>query len=145
MEDCGDNLRLARASLDLKDAGILSEHKDYSMAAYFAQQAAEKSVKALPILNNRFERTHYVSRLLSELAKELEGPWGARMGALVPDLDDLEESATATRYPEPKAGGVWNPVEEYTEKDASDAEAKAKKICGEIAGYLKERYGVSAD
>jgi len=143
MEDSGPDLELVkafsqRAELDLKDAQILLENKDYSAASYFAQQSSEKIVKCVLILNNKFERTHYVSKLLAELTAGMEGVWKKRLEDLVPDMDDLEESAAVSRYPEPRGNKVWNPLIEYTEDDAKEAIEKARKIYAEIKLFLAD-------
>ena len=101
---------------------------------------AKRKVKCVLILNNKFERTHYVSKLLAELTAGMEGIWKKRLEDLVPDIDDLEESAAVSRYPEPRGNKVWNPLEEYTENDAKEAIEKARRVYAEINLFLVDVY-----
>jgi len=147
MENSRYNIKLVqafaqRAVIDLKDAGILLDSGDYSGAAYFAQQSSEKIVKCILVINNKFEKTHFVSKLLKEVIVNIEKVWKNRMEGLIPLLDDLEEHGISPLYPEPHGDNVWNPIEEYTEKDAKDALEKAKIVLKTISDFMKKYYSI---
>jgi HEPN domain-containing protein len=58
---------MRKAYDDLKSAEILLEKGQYSDSTFHSQQAAEKSSKALLILNKIFVREHIISQLLFNL------------------------------------------------------------------------------
>lgn len=126
----------------MQDAQLLLENMDHTGAAYFAEQSAEKIAKCVLILDNRFGRTHHVSKLFSEVVDGVKSPWKKRLEELPPLLDELEEYGVLSRYPEPRGKGVWNPQEEYSREDAGDAVEKARRVCEEIRLFLEEQYEI---
>lgn len=96
-------LKKAKSNLAKAKIGKLSEEILYEDLCYDAQQAAEKSIKALlTSLNIQFPKTHSISELLTLIENA---------GISVPDkLKEaaiLTDYAVSTRYP-----GDWEPVNE---------------------------------
>ena len=114
---------LSEARDDFETAEDLFKLKRYAKACFFAQQTAEKALKALLMKRCRvFERSHSI-RVLLERAKAC--------GIEVPE--ELFESARIldrhyipTRYPNAWPAGA--PHEHYVERDAAEAIAHARKI-----------------
>ena len=109
-----DWLRYARADLAVA-SGPLPEGALYQLLCFHAQQAAEKSIKAVLLhCGRRIERTHSIERLVDLLPESL------------PRQPELIESARLTpyavlmRYP-----GTSEPV---TERDHQDAVGLAKGV-----------------
>lgn len=128
---------LLRAKADLKSAKDLLEADDFPDAALHAQQCAEKAIKALLVIENRFVSRHIVSDIFSEVVEEL------KLEELEDVLDccrELERHWIRPRYPFPEMGDIWNPLEEYEEEDAKEAIEKAEFVFERLKTLLKERY-----
>ncbi len=130
---------ILRAKADLKSAIDLLKAEDYPDAALHAQQCAEKAVKAFLVFENRFASRHIVSDIFSEVMGDLK----------LEDLDKvleyciyLERHWIRPRYPFPEKGDIWNPLEEYREKDAEEAIEKAEFVFERLRVLLKDRYGL---
>ncbi|RDD52830.1 MAG: HEPN domain-containing protein [Candidatus Korarchaeota archaeon NZ13-K] len=113
---------------DLKTAEILLKVGRYYASVFFAQQAAEKALKALYIHLKRElpPHTHNLLELLRSLGVDRED--------LVDAAADLTPEYIVTRYPN-AAGGV--PAELYNERSAREHLEKARLIvdyCGEVLG-----------
>lgn len=91
---------MAKADEDLSDARVLLEHGTPGAASFHAQQAAEKSLKALLVeREGRFPRIHD----LAVLAGKVGAPEDLRMRCGI-----LSQAYAAARYPdvdEPAATG----------------------------------------
>lgn len=113
--------RLAAAE-DLRVAKLL-EHESPSTAAFHAQQAAEKGLKAAAIVvSDDLPRTH----VLNDLADELEREGCAITAALRHDLRVLERLYAPTRYPD-ALGGI-DPNRVFVAADATDAIARSTAV-----------------
>lgn len=83
---------MAQASEDLENAEVLMEAGRYSAGAFFAQQAAEKALKALYITEHgRLWKIHN----LVTLADEVDAPEEVRT-----PCKELTPHYMATRYPD---------------------------------------------
>jgi HEPN domain-containing protein len=117
---------------DLDAVRILIAAGKFAQAAFLAQQAGEKALKALWI------------RL------DLD-PWGHSLGRLICDLPDTQRSRVAhlrdaalgldklyipTRYPDSLA--ELTPAEAYTRGEAESAAVLARAILDAVAGILAE-------
>jgi len=104
---------------DLRTAEILLETERYYASIFFAQQAAEKALKALHIsLKEELSpRTHNLLELVRKLDISRED--------LVDAALDLTPEYVVTRYPN-AAGGV--PAHLYNERMAREHLEKAKLI-----------------
>ncbi len=88
-------IKRARSNIEIAEKGKFSEHVFYEDLCFECQQAAEKSIKALLILNNiEFPKTHSIEKLLFLLKK---------VGIKIPNRIDiaviLTDYAVSTRYP----------------------------------------------
>ena len=139
MEIDKTDLELARSFMrkaydDLRSAEVLLEEGQYSDSTFHSQQAAEKSSKALLVLNKIFVREHIVSHLLFNLGISQE---------IIRNVSSLEEHWIKPRYPFVSKKLIWDPTKEYTREIAEDALKKAKFVVTEIENILKEKYGLS--
>jgi HEPN domain-containing protein len=96
------------------------------MLCFHAQQAVEKSIKAVLLANEiRFPYTHDVAKLIS-LVKEAGIPWPEGLDQAA----DLTEYASETRYP--------GSVEPVSEEDYRQAVAIAEQILTWSARIIEE-------
>ncbi len=129
-------LWLESAKLDLEDAEIALKLKRWFRAAFFAQQAAEKALKALyfVILRREPPKLHTVTELYAELR---EG--GFR---LPPELERsiyiLNKYYTVTRYPD-AANGL--PSESVDEVEARRAVEVARGVYEEAKRRVEQASG----
>jgi HEPN domain-containing protein len=113
---------LEQARYDLRTAQWNVDGKFFAPACFWAQQAAEKAVKAyLYFKGARIVVGHSVAELL-EKAKVHENDFDT----LIMTGAFLDRFYIPTRYPNGLPGGV--PASAYTEKDASEAMESATKI-----------------
>lgn len=150
MADSGNGLKdrippskafLQRARMDLESASDDLEAGRFPNACYMAEQASEKAVKALLILNERFEAQHEVSSFLSSTLEALE----IDAEELVEAVEELEKYWNIPRYPDPMDLGRWNPTEDITKREAEDTVEKAKYILSRIKRMLEEEFNLSLE
>ena len=113
---------LRKARHDLDSARKLAADPDplLDTAIYHCQQAAEKAIKGLLVLQDqRFEKTHDL-RLLVTRAAAVSPDWAR----LLPDAELLTPYATAFRYPDEFL--------EPTPEEFGDALMAAEKIHGAV-------------
>ena len=120
-----DWLRHARSDLALarieRPAEVFLE-----MLCFHAQQAVEKSIKAVLLANEiRFPYTHGVAKLIS-LVKEAEIPWPEGLDQAA----DLTEYASETRYP--------GSVEPVSEEDYRQALEVAEQVLAWAASFIED-------
>lgn len=114
---------LRQAKFDLEEAKRTLDSKSFAYAAFFAEQSAQKSVKAFLIYGGkRFITTHSVGELLKEAAL-LESSFAP----LVESGQKLDRHYLASRYPDALPEPAI-PAESYVEDEAKDAIAIAEKI-----------------
>ena len=108
-------LRYAEEDLTTAETLLAQSHVPPRQACWFAQQAAEKALKAVLIfLQIDFRRTHDLN-VLRDLLPE---SW--QLKTALPNLGDLNKWAVAARYPE--AG------QEPTKAEASEAVKQARAV-----------------
>ncbi|MDA2925455.1 HEPN domain-containing protein [Acidobacteria bacterium AH-259-L09] len=108
---------LEQAEEDLVTTRINTEHGRYYAAAFFAQQAAEKSLKALYLLKRREPIfTHDLSRIAERLGAPAE---------IREDAADLTPEYIIARYPN-AANAV--PAKLYTKRKAKASLERAERI-----------------
>jgi HEPN domain-containing protein len=121
---------LDQAMADLHTATDLVQGHPYA-ACFFAQQAAEKAIKAVQIASTgMLPRTHSVVRLL-DLAQELQQLVERRRAA------DLDRLYTETRYPDALPDTI--PAEYFTPEHAGEAIAHASRILQAASAALQFR------
>ncbi len=132
------------AQRDLRAAEALFQAELYDRCVTHCQQAVEKSVKAILACFGRWERTHYVSRvLLQELSEHNLGDWAGTLTDLAEDAAQLEPAAIWSRYPRRMEDRIILPVEQYDEKDADEALALARNACKVAADFVQWWFGAS--
>lgn len=116
-------LRYAGEDLAAADGAMVSPTMAPRHACFWAQQAAEKALKAvLVFVNVDFPRTHSLDTLRN-LA-----PTGWHYKVEHPDLADLSEWAVDARYPDD--------LPDATEVDARDAVRRARAVWGSVVRDL---------
>jgi HEPN domain-containing protein len=114
---------LQTAQEDLEAAQTLADHKMYAQACFYAQQSAEKAVKALWYGSDADPWGHSIQRLITEFPYQADLPdrddW-IRHGAL------LDQFYIPTRYP----NGLpdLTPGQVYRQEDADRALAAARAL-----------------
>jgi HEPN domain-containing protein len=114
---------------DLDTARVLLESSRYYAASWFAQQAAEKGLKALFIevrglLAPRTHDLEFLGRQL-ELPREIEA-----------DLMVLTPAFDLARYPDPTSGSA--PIDRVTAGQATDHVAAAERVLKWIEVRLQD-------
>lgn len=120
-----------QAKYDLKTARWNLEGRLFAPACFWAQQSAEKAVKAF--LYSKGERViigHSVTELL-EKAKVYD----KNLKGLIPSGIILDRFYIPTRYPNGLPGGI--PAYTYKKKDALEAVKLAQKILDFISGKIE--------
>lgn len=108
------------ANYDFKTAKWDLKGKIYTSSCYAAQQAAEKSIKALILSNGKIiPKVHSLDRLLSELKKS-----GINVTQIEKEAQLLDKYYISTRYP----GQYGGPKGLYNKSDAIFAIISAKSI-----------------
>ncbi|MEX2540781.1 MAG: HEPN domain-containing protein [Trueperaceae bacterium] len=114
---------LAQAHDDLQAAEILMERGKHAQASFYAQQSAEKGVKAVWRALDQESLGHSITRLITTL------PTGKPRDLLAPLLDEaklLDRHYIPTRYPDSLPD--LTPSEAYGRRDAEAAIAAARSI-----------------
>lgn len=111
-----------QAQDDLEAAQALEAVGKYAQAAFFAQQAGEKALKAAWLAQDADPWGHSLGRLVREMPE-------AAKSAFDPLLDDalaLDKLYIPTRYPDALADLI--PAEAYTKREAQAALSQADAI-----------------
>lgn len=112
---------LRKADNDLKASELLHQEGLYDEAAFHAQQAAEKALKALlTAYKIKPPKTHSIERLLSMLEEKVDVSW-----AYEENIPALSYYAVEIRYPAPPI-----PMEEA---------AEALKLAKKVVKWVKEK------
>ncbi len=123
---------LSEALWDLETAEILLREGRYNSAAFYAQQAAEKAVKALLYSINEAPWGHSV-RVLLQRYFEATGIYEER---LLVDARELDRHYIPSRYPNALPEGT--PHEAYDRETAERALEAAKRIIGFVVKRIGE-------
>lgn len=120
---------LRQAERDLQHAGDTLEQGVYEWAAFAAQQAAEKAVKAVYQHLGAEARGHAVTQLLAAL------PTSARPSAeLIERAKELDKHYIGPRYPNSYPEGA--PMDFYTRDEAARAVEGARRIIEHCKGHV---------
>lgn len=121
------NKWVKQAGHDLLMAKNIIDDGGYDTCAFLCQQAVEKYLKALYIIEKKKAppRIHY----LDELGKELDTP-----DNIMQLLKELSSDYMVTRYPD---AGTMAPCEEYSLEDAENRLQSARTVIGWIKGKIK--------
>lgn len=136
-------LFMTRAEGDLKSAKVLLDAERYADAAYHSQQAAEKAVKSLLLLNKIDVREHLISSYFVRNISPLLPPEKDQLiRDIVESLALLEQHWIKPRYPYITSRFEWDPEKEYTKEKAQDALDTAKTILQNMKELAKELFAV---
>lgn len=125
LSDTARWLRYAEEDLGTAEMLLSQQQIPSRQACWFAQQSAEKALKAaLIFLQIDFHRTHN----LNELRDMVPESW--QLKNTYPNLSNLTRWAVEARYPET--------MEEATNADASEAVEQARSIWTSVSNSLKE-------
>lgn len=114
---------LRQADYDLQQARKLLEDEVFSYAAFFAEQSAQKALKAFLIFSGkRFITIHSVG----ELAKEAAALQAA-FQSLIDEGKRLDRHYLTSRYPDALPEPAI-PAEAYVKSDAEEAVGISRKI-----------------
>ncbi|MCS7094178.1 MAG: HEPN domain-containing protein [Candidatus Aenigmarchaeota archaeon] len=133
MEDKRFNLELARefllaAKKDLEAAEVLLKNKNFNNSVYHSQQTAEKAVKAVLILKNKFVESHFVADISKDYLDE----------ETYEHVKSLEKNWIISRYPFKRKSEIWSPVKAFTKLDAEESLKKAKFVFEKIVKIVKK-------
>ena len=123
---------LSDAEWDLETAVLLYRNGRYNAACFYAQQAAEKAVKALLFSINQASWGHSV-RVLIERYIQLTSDKEA--AGLIGPARELDRHYIPSRYPNAHPAGTSH--EAYDEKISKEAISNAEKIIS----FVKLRLG----
>jgi HEPN domain-containing protein len=112
---------LEQGARDLRHAEHALDDEDYEWAAFAAQQAAEKTVKALIMARGGEPWGHLVTGLVEALPDDAKAP-----AEVIETANRLDKHYIPTRYPNGFAEGY--PGQLYTRGEAEGAIADARKI-----------------
>ena len=120
---------IAQAREDLRAARHSLGGERFEWAAFQAQQAAEKALKALLRFHNREVEGHSVAHLLRDV-----GEFEKVAPELMSMAKELDRHYIQPRYPNSFPEGY--PAEFYTEESASRCVQFAERIVQFVEGYL---------
>ncbi|MEM1646697.1 MAG: HEPN domain-containing protein [Ignisphaera sp.] len=112
---------LKQALEDLATAKDTIATGHYYASAFWAEQAAEKALKALLISKGRIERTHDLNELLDIIKEEM----GLPVDEIRNEVSKLTLHYIISRYPD-AANTI--PYLLYTKEDAEELVKKAEKV-----------------
>jgi len=132
-----------RAKEDLRSSKVLLENGLYADSVYHAQQAAEKIVKSVLLLNDILVAEHLVaSHFVNAIVSKSPDEWSEKLSEIAKDLIDLEKEWLRSRYPMRKFGKLVTPSSLYDLKKAEELHEKARTILETVIAYAEEVYGV---
>jgi len=120
---------LSQANRDLKHAESSLEMRDYEWVCFAAQQAAEKSVKALYYYLGKDAKGHSILKLLRNLLLELSEE-------ILQKAAYLDKFYIPSRYPDGFIEGA--PFDFFTKKEAEESIKYAKEIILFVEGEIKK-------
>lgn len=120
---------LRQAERDLQHARDAMERRTFEWAAFAAQQAAEKAVKAMYQHLGADAYGHSVALLLSKLSVS-----AAPSNEIVDVARELDKHYIAPRYPNSYPEGA--PMDFYTEAEARRAIDGAERIVGHCKDHV---------
>lgn len=118
---------------DLEAAEALVAAGKHAQAAFLAQQAGEKALKALWIRFDLDPWGHSLGRLIKDFSEAVKVP---SLAELLPSALALDKLYIPTRYPDALA--ELTPAEAYTREEAETAVAHARRVLTAVAAELSE-------
>lgn len=118
-----------QAERDLRHARDAMDRETFEWAAFAAQQAAEKAVKAVYQKLSAEARGHSVTQLLSSLPAQVRPS-----DALIEIAKELDRHYITPRYPNSYPEGA--PMDFYTRAEAQRAIEGAERILGHCKDHV---------
>ena len=124
---------------DLERARRALSLGDYPQAVFYAQQCAEKAVKAMLEVRKRVVYNHG-PELIAVFSEVFSSEWRREYDIIVQALEFLQEYYSRARYPTLFRGEVYGPSDIVTEDIARKGVELAEKAL-EVAGDFLRRSG----
>lgn len=139
-----DPIEIAKAfriegQVDFDIARLLSGTDYHSRTIYFAQQAVEKTIKAMLALKGIFTTDHN----LSSMFRAVYQPDLADVDEVVAAIDALERHGARVRFPLYQRADLplWIPSRGYREEDAAKALRTAERVFQTLGPHLQRWLG----
>ncbi len=137
-----DDLNLARAfaekaKQDISSARILLKNENFANSIYHSQQASEKIIKVLLVLQDIYVNGHILSPILVNIKKKINIE---NIDEVIKNLKETEEYWLKSKHPEISQIEVSNPLNVYKKDDAENAIKKAEFILSSIKKFLENKY-----
>lgn len=131
------NAYLIESEVDIQTARMAYINSIYSRCIYFAQQSAEKIVKACLALEKVYTTDHNTSAVFSAVFKN-DIPSIEKLMASVTELEKLGSKA---RFPlfQREDLPIWIPSRGYSEQEAMVALEKGEAVFRQLRDFLKGR------
>lgn len=132
---------LIEAKNDYDTVSMLIENKKYSIAAYHAQQAVEKLLKACLAAEGKIGiyKHEIFSFFLNTFNEKIDIRTMAKLeDAVVP----IEESWALSRYPDWSVKPIWIPSQQITFDNAKMSEARMRTVFEILVPFLKANYKI---
>jgi HEPN domain-containing protein len=130
---------LSQAADDLLAAQVLRDAGHHALAAFHAQQSAEKALKGLWRSLDLEPWGHSAVKLLEDLP---EAPAGLDLDVMLPLAAALDKLYIPTRYPDALPG--LTPAEAYTRDEADTAIRQARSLVDAVRGAVAQGRDLSA-
>lgn len=120
---------------------ILIENKKFSAAAYHAQQAVEKLLKACLAAEGKIGiyKHEIFSFFLNEFKDKINNTTMAKLeDAVIP----LEENWAISRYPDWSIKPIWIPSQQFTLDNAKMSETRMQTVFEILVPFLKKNYKI---
>lgn len=128
------------AKNDLERARRALGYNDYPQAVFYAQQALEKSVKAMLEVKHRIVHNHG-PELIAVFYDIFGNEWKEEYNDIVRALEFLQEYYTRARYPFLLQGVVYGPSDIISREIAVKGVKYAEKTIKIVEEFLRERIG----
>ena len=134
------NAYLIESDVDIQTARMAYINSIYSRSIYFAQQSAEKIVKACLALEIVYTTDHNTSAVFMAVFKN-DIP---KIDKVIQSITELEKLGSKARFPlfQREDLPIWIPSRGYGEKEAMDALEKGEAVFRLLRDFLKDRFSV---
>ena len=122
---------MAQALDDFRAAGILLAGGGLPQAGFYAQQTAEKAIKAVLYSLDADPWGHSIRRLIDGMTEPARATFSAVRDAAIA----LDKLYIPTRYPDALPDSI--PAEAYTRAEIEQAMAEAKRVLEACEAWLK--------
>lgn len=135
------NAYLIESEVDIQTARMAYINSIYSRCIYFAQQSAEKIVKACLALEKVYTTDHNTSAVFMAVFKnDIDA-----IDKIISSITELEKLGSKARFPlfQREDLPIWIPSKGYSEQEAMAALEKGEAVFRQLRDYLRNRFSVS--